>query len=52
MKARGASTFLLPERLEVVPELPRTAMDKVDKNKLREDIAQKLESERVQKKME
>ncbi len=42
LKSQGASTFYLPERLEVVDELPFTAMDKVDKKKLRDDIAKKL----------
>ncbi len=45
LKAEGASTFLLPERIEVAEGLPRTAMDKVDKNKLRDEITRKLESE-------
>ena len=45
LKDQGASTFLLPERVEVVEELPYTAMDKVDKKSLREDITKKLETE-------
>lgn len=45
LKSQGASTFYLPERLEVVDELPLTAMDKVDKKKLREDINEKLKLE-------
>ena len=42
LESEGASTFYLPERLEVVGALPFTAMDKVDKKKLRDDIANKL----------
>jgi non-ribosomal peptide synthetase component E (peptide arylation enzyme) len=45
LKAQGASLLLLPERIEVVPELPLTAMGKVDKQRLREDIARKLKAE-------
>ncbi len=42
LKAQGASLLLLPERVEVVAALPLTAVDKVDKQRLREDITQKL----------
>lgn len=45
LKDQGVSTFLLPERIEVFEELPRTAMDKVDKKKLKEDITNKLKAE-------
>lgn len=45
LKDQGASLFFLPERIEVLEELPRTAMDKVDKKKLKEDITGKLEAE-------
>ena len=45
LKSQGASTFDLPERLEAVDGLPFTAMDKVDKSKLRKDISKKLKSE-------
>ena len=37
--------MFLPERVEVVEALPLTAMDKVDKKILRQDIAEKLEAE-------
>ena len=45
LKEKGASLLLLPERIELVPALPVTAMDKVDKQKLKEDISQKLRAE-------
>jgi len=45
LKEKGASFLLLPERIEMVPSLPLTAMDKVDKQKLKEDISQKLRAE-------
>ncbi|MBI4287058.1 MAG: AMP-binding protein [Chloroflexi bacterium] len=45
LKQKGASLLLLPERIELVPSLPVTAMDKVDKQALRQDIAQKLRAE-------
>jgi non-ribosomal peptide synthetase component E (peptide arylation enzyme) len=45
LKAHGASVLLLPERIEVVEELPLTAMNKVEKARLREDITQKLKAE-------
>lgn len=45
LKGKGASLLLLPERIEIVSELPFTAMDKVDKKKLKEDITQKLRAE-------
>lgn len=43
LKARGASVQQLPERIEVVDELPMTKIGKVDKNALREDIRRKIE---------
>ena len=45
LKAQGVSVLLFPERIELVEELPPTAMDKVDKKKLREDISKKLKTE-------
>ena len=45
LKEKGASLLLLPERIELVTSLPLTAMDKVDKQKLKEDIAQQLRAE-------
>ncbi len=45
LKGRGASVLLLPERVEIVEELPVTAMNKVDKPSLRADITRKLKAE-------
>ncbi len=45
LKEKGASKMLLPERLEVLQELPLTPMQKVDKQALREDITRKLKQE-------
>lgn len=45
LKAQGISTFLLPERIEVLDVLPLTPMDKIDKKCLKEDITKKLEAE-------
>ncbi|MBI4287057.1 MAG: AMP-binding protein [Chloroflexi bacterium] len=45
LKEKGASLLLLPERVEIVSSLPVTAMDKLDKQKLREDITRKLRAE-------
>ncbi len=44
MKERVAS-FKIPERLEIMSELPLIAEQKVDKKVLRQDIAQKLKAE-------
>ncbi len=43
--ASGLTKFKLPERLEVVPELPVTNVGKIDKKGLRERIRQTLETE-------
>ena len=43
--ARGLTKFKLPERLEIVPELPVTNVGKVDKNALRERVRRALEIE-------
>jgi len=45
LKTRGASVLQLPERIEVVEELPLTKVGKVDKKILRERIKEKLERE-------
>ena len=45
LKEKGASVLLLPERMEIRPELPLTNIGKVDKKRLREDIAEKLTRE-------
>jgi len=42
MAAAGAARFKWPERLEIVPELPRTKVGKIDKKALRADIAARL----------
>jgi len=46
LKKKGLAIFKLPERLEVVHELPITPPSKVQKNVLREDISRKLTAER------
>ena len=43
LKGRGASVLQLPERVELVTELPLTKVGKVDKKVLREDIKKKVE---------
>ena len=40
--ARGLAIQKMPERLEVVPELPMTATGKIQKHRLRADIAAKI----------
>jgi 2,3-dihydroxybenzoate-AMP ligase len=45
LKEKGASAMLLPERLEVLEGFPLTPMEKVDKQALRKNIAQKLKRE-------
>ncbi len=47
LKAQGASLLLLPERVELVRELPLTGAGKADKQVLKEDITQKLRAEKV-----
>ncbi|MBW1941508.1 MAG: AMP-binding protein [Deltaproteobacteria bacterium] len=42
LKEKGASKLLLPERLEIMDAFPLTAMQKINKQALREDIAQKV----------
>jgi 2,3-dihydroxybenzoate-AMP ligase len=43
LKGKGASVLQLPERVELVTELPMTKVGKVDKKALREDIKNKVE---------
>jgi 2,3-dihydroxybenzoate-AMP ligase len=43
LKGKGASVLQLPERVELVAELPLTKVGKVDKKVLREDIKKKVE---------
>jgi 2,3-dihydroxybenzoate-AMP ligase len=45
LEGRGVARFKWPERLEIVDALPVTNVGKVDKKKLRDDIAAKLEAE-------
>ncbi len=47
LEGQGIATQKLPERLEVVEELPMTASGKVQRYKLREDVADKLGMEPV-----
>lgn len=47
LKSEGAGVTLLPERVEIVSALPKTAIGKVDKRALRKDIEEKLKEERV-----
>ncbi len=42
LKEKDIAAYKLPERVEIIEELPRTPTGKVQKFKLREDIAQKL----------
>lgn len=45
LKSKNTSVLYLPERVEIVPEIPLTPVGKIDKKKLREDIRVKIESE-------
>lgn len=45
LKSQGASVVLLPERLEILSEIPLTKVGKVDKKALRRDIENKLTRE-------
>lgn len=45
MKTMGASVLLLPERVEIIDEIPLTPIGKIDKKILRQKIAEKLEKE-------
>ncbi|MFB6069643.1 MAG: AMP-binding protein [Halanaeroarchaeum sp.] len=47
LETKGIATQKLPERLEIVSELPTTASGKVQRYKLREDVADKLDMEPV-----
>jgi non-ribosomal peptide synthetase component E (peptide arylation enzyme) len=47
LKGLGAGVLQFPERLEIVEELPKTAVGKVDKKALRGEIAEKLKAEGV-----
>jgi salicylate---CoA ligase len=45
METVGVARFKVPERLEVVPELPSTKVGKIDKKALRADIARRMDAE-------
>jgi non-ribosomal peptide synthetase component E (peptide arylation enzyme) len=45
LKAKNTSVLYLPERIEVVTEIPLTPVGKIDKKKLREDIRVRIEAE-------
>ncbi len=45
MKSQGASVLLLPERIEMIDELPLTPIGKADKKVLRQMIADKIACE-------
>lgn len=45
MKSMGASVLLLPERIELIDEIPLTAIGKADKKILRQMIAEKITKE-------
>ena len=47
LKDLGAGVLLLPERIEIVGELPRTSVGKVDKKALHQAIAEKLREEGI-----
>jgi len=47
LKGLGAGVLQFPERLEIVEELPKTAVGKVDKKALRGRITEKLKAEGV-----
>ena len=49
LKAMGASVLLLPERLEIVNELPKTSVGKIDKKALQKNIRDKVERESADK---
>jgi 2,3-dihydroxybenzoate-AMP ligase len=43
LRAKGASVLHLPERIELIDEIPLTNIGKPDKKTLREDIRKRLE---------
>ncbi len=49
VKKQGASVLLLPERLEIVEELPLTNVGKADKKALRQKIAETIREEEESK---
>lgn len=47
LKAQNISVLYLPERVEIVSEIPLTPVGKTDKKRLREAIREKIETEAV-----
>lgn len=47
LKAKSTSVLYLPERIEIVSEIPLTPVGKIDKKKLRENIRIKIEAEQL-----
>jgi non-ribosomal peptide synthetase component E (peptide arylation enzyme) len=45
LKDKGASVLQLPERVEIIDELPVTKVGKVDKKRLREDIKERMKGQ-------
>jgi len=45
LKAKKTSVLYLPERIEIIEEIPLTPVGKVDKKRLREEIKEKLKKE-------
>lgn len=45
MKLQGASVLLLPERIEMIDDIPLTPIGKIDKKLLRQRIAEKMAKE-------
>ena len=45
LKAKSTSVLYLPERVEVVAEIPLTPVGKIDKKRLREEIRKTIEAE-------
>jgi len=45
LKGKKISVLYLPERIEIIDEIPLTNVGKVDKKRLREEIKEKLKKE-------
>jgi non-ribosomal peptide synthetase component E (peptide arylation enzyme) len=45
LKEKKTSVLYLPERIEMIDEIPLTNVGKVDKKRLREEIKEKLKKE-------
>jgi 2,3-dihydroxybenzoate-AMP ligase len=45
LEEKRIARFKLPERLEVLEQLPMTAVGKISKKDLREDVKRKIERE-------